>query len=194
MSEFNIPQQSRRMSTEMLAVIIIGVLVLAGVVVPLLSNAMKFRKTAQARLDVNSLETVINLYLTQYQKLPVPAADQGVADKTYDSNTVFELLNTLRAIDLGVGWNKGHALNPQRTVFLDLIKRAGSVDRQGRLLDPWGGIYSIALDTNFDGHVLYSNQTYTISRKTSAVVVSFGPNGKPDDPVKGQSDDIISGM
>lgn len=194
MSGLNIPKQGRRLSTEMLALIIIGVLVLAGVVVPLLTSTIKFRRTAQARLDVNSLETAINLYLTQYQKLPVPAAEQGVADKTFDSNAVFELLNTLRAIDPGVGWNKGHALNPQRTMFLDLTKRAGSVDRQGRLLDPWGGIYSIALDTNNDGHVRYSNGTYTVSYKASAVVVSFGPNGKPDDPVKGSGDDIISGL
>ena len=70
--------------------------------------------------------------------------------------------------------------------------RKNEVDNDGRFVDPWGNAYQIALDNNFDNQTIYSNSVYSVTNVSSSVVVSFGPNGKPDDPAKPGSDDIIS--
>ncbi len=127
----------------------------------------------------------------EYCKLPVPAIDQGMTDKTYGANEVGDLINTLRAIP--IGWNTTNALNPKKLVFLEPSSRKKALDKAGRMLDPWNNVYLIALDNNYDSQTVHSNAVYSVTNQGVVVVISFGPNGRPDDPAKPGSDDIISG-
>lgn len=169
---------------EMLVVIaIIGIL--AGLLFPAIKGAMTKAKSGQARNDVKAIENAIRQYYTEYGKLPVRDADQGIADVSYTSANQYEIINILRAV--ASGWNASHALNPRRIVFYEPPSRKGAVDGSGNILDPWQQVYYIKLDNNYDGTVDYGSRVF----QRLAVLVSYGPN-KNQDFWNSGSDDIVS--
>lgn len=174
--------------------ILLAVVVIVILTFLLLLKFTHFRNRvleAQARSDVNAIEASIRGYYMNYGKLPVPDSQQGIPDKTYGSIEVYQITSVLEAITKG--WNKANALNPKGIVFLPLSPHKNRWDKEGRILDPWGTPYWIALDNNGDGTVIYSNAVYSVTNSSVGIAVSFGPNGKPDDPAYPESDDIISG-
>jgi prepilin-type N-terminal cleavage/methylation domain-containing protein len=179
---------------EMLTVIAI-IAVLIGLLFPAISGALRKSEIAQARADVKAIETALKQYYTEYGKLPVRDADQGIPDEIYDAATAtyqYQIINTLRAIDAGD--NAAHALNPRRIVFLDTPSRKGAIDASGNFVDPWNQVYYIKLDNNYDGQIANdppysSGPAETIA--SSALVISYGPNGIPDNPAAG-GDDVVN--
>ncbi len=169
---------------EMLVVIaIIGIL--AGLLFPAIKGAMTKAKSGQARNDVKAIENAIRQYYTEYGKLPVRDADQGIGDFYYTASDQYQIINTLRAV--ASGWNASHALNPRRIVFYEPPSRKGAVDGSGNILDPWQQVYYIKLDNNYDGTVDYGSRVF----QRLAVLVSYGPN-KNQDFWNSGSDDIVS--
>ena len=116
---------------------------------------------------------------------------QGAGDSTFGSNDVYEITNTLRALTNGT-WNAANALNTKALVFLEPSGRKGAVDTTGRMIDPWSQVYYVALDTDYDNKTIYTNAVYNVTCSTTAIVVSFGPDGKPVNPSTPPTDDIIS--
>jgi prepilin-type N-terminal cleavage/methylation domain-containing protein len=185
-SPLAIPQRAGFTLIELLTVIAI-IAILAGLLFPAIRSAMRKAEVAQAKTDVKAIETAIRQYYTEYGKLPVENADQGIADKWYDASSAYQILNTLRAIASGV--NTGNVLNPRRIVFLEAPTRKGAVDANGNFIDPWGTNYFIKLDNNYNNLIEY----YTGGNETIpaiAIVISFGPNRTQEDPAVG--DDIVN--
>jgi prepilin-type N-terminal cleavage/methylation domain-containing protein len=143
----NTPHPSDRSAftlIELLIVIaIIGILM--SLLFPAVNGAIDAARKAQAKNDVTQIATAVIAYETEYGKLPykgtAPTTD---ATLSADSN---EIVGVLMGTDT--------ANNPRGIVFLevqDVSKKKGKsgIDANGKFVDPWGNIYQIALDYNYD--------------------------------------------
>ena len=171
---------------EILVVItIIGILI--GLLFPAIKGAILKAKVAQAKQDERAIVNAIRQYITEYGKLPVKDASQGVPDIYYDSSSQFQIMNALRAI--ASGDNASDALNKKKIVFLEPPSRKGSIDSLGNILDPWGQVYYIKLDNNYDNIVDYFSPP---NRSGPVVVVSYGANKTQETPNTSAGDDVVS--
>ena len=147
---------------ELLVVVtIIGLL--AAILVPAITGALKSAKRSRAMTQVRDLDAAIKRYFSEYGKMPVPTG-MGGADVLLDQNNA---AGQARVIEILVGFNTNQ--NPRQVVFLDLDPSAFGVKHlrthatesnvQDMLKgdvpykDPWGNAYGILLDLNFDDKI-----------------------------------------
>ncbi len=164
---------------ELLVVLAI-IAVLIALIVPAVGRVRESARKVQATNDIRQLLVAMELYVAEYQKLPlndVQAAAAShpsfVADTVYgDRNGLYssvDLCNILRAIP-DDRFNQGNKLNPKETVFFTPIEAknaaaprngiaqqdttgptAGTIIPKGAFVDPWGMEYVVFLDANGDG-------------------------------------------
>jgi len=167
MHRLNISRRSGFTLIELLVVVAI-IAILASIAVPVISKAVENAKKAQARTELKTIETALRAYFNEYSKYP---QGSGQADRSYTSESEqAQLMNVLRA--LNVSPNNNHVLNPRRIVFLEIPD--GSLQNNA-FIDPWGNVYRIVLDTNFD-NTLTTSEHGTV-RGRPVVVWSKGPDG-----------------
>jgi len=132
---------------ELLVVIaIIGILM--SLLFPAVGAAIDAAKKAQAKNDVTQLATAITAYYTEYGKLPPDQDTVGYSpssDKTFDAAS-----NGIVGILMGTLTNN----NPRQIVFLEVsdvsTKKGKSGLKGGNFIDPWGNIYQIILDYDYN--------------------------------------------
>lgn len=138
---------------ELLVVItIIGLL--AAIMIPSITSALKNAKRARALAQIRDLDGALKRYFTEYGKMPVPVGDNGGPDKLYTG--------AAQGAVVGVLINANTNLNPKQIVFLDLDPASFGVKTTTNMLvelkkgykDPWGGDYGILMDLNFDEKIL----------------------------------------
>lgn len=173
---------------ELLTVIAI-IAILAGLLFPAIRSALRKAEVAQAKTDIKAIETAIRGYYTEYGKIPVKDADQGIADKYYDETNQKQILYTLRAV--ASGDNAANVLNPRKIPFLDNPSRKGAIPNSGTLADaytdPWGKVYYIKLDNDYDNAVEYYNNTNRL-----CIIISYGPDGVQSNINASGVDDIVN--
>jgi len=161
---------------ELLAVIAI-ILLLVGLILPGIAAVRNAARKAKARGDISALEHAIKAYVNDNGKLPFPNASfHGKSEPDYfasdaDSEEVVAMLATVN--------------NPRGIVYLD----ARDNTTPGAYKDPWGTQYAMKFDADYNGVLAYPNGTPE-SIPAPVIVISYGPNRKPDDPAGG--DDIVS--
>lgn len=160
---------------ELLTVIVI-IAILAALLFPAVKKVLQKAEINQARGDVKNIEHAIKAFVTEYGYLPATAT----VDTWYDSGSASSIYNVLRA-------TTASTLNPRKIVFLETPSRKGAFDGSGNFLDPWGQVYYLKLDNDYDGVIDHHG-----TRRMSVVVVSYGPNKIQDDPNLSQSDDIVN--
>lgn len=128
---------------ELLIVIAI-ILILAGLTFPAVNAALGTVYKVQAKNDAIQIATAITAFETEYGRLPLP------------TNTT---INTAM-VDILTGAAAGAADNPKRLVFIEAKARAGAVGKAGRsgtnalgYVDPWGGVYQVKMDTDYDNRI-----------------------------------------
>ena len=182
---------------ELLVVIAI-IAILAGILIPTVTTAMRRAEIAQVRGEINTLVTAIRAYHSDYGRYPteqngVPAdarygEERGAGNTSVRNNRL--LINVLRSID--AAYNSNHDLNGRRNVYLE----AGdaSFNPSGDFIDPWGIPYEIHLDTgfnneinNFPADLAGALAPITSLQGRTAIVWSAGPDGQ-----RGNADDIFS--
>ena len=203
---------------EMLTVIaIIGIL--AGLLFPAISGAMKKAKVAQAKSDISSIESALRAYYLEYGKWPngngtlndisYGAFGSGpyAATATYCPN--YRLMNTLGAIadtdnDTGCG-NGNNSANPRKIAFLQIPAKSQKPPNPAGpgndFVDPWGHPYQITLDTDYDNICVNLAGTW-VSNVPTPLGTGAGPGGVTNrtavvwsfgiDGTGGTGDDITS--
>jgi len=165
---------SRGFTLIELLIVISIIAVLAGLLLPAISGAMKQAEKTQARSDMNSIKAAISAFYSTYGKYPLAtlgwSVNQGDADNIMSGSDSKRVIRALIAEDAVV--------NPRKVVFLEADETDGTFE------DPWGEQYAIKIDSDYDGKVEFYGKN-----SSSAIVVSYGPDATDDgDPVS--SDDL----
>lgn len=146
---------------ELLVVIAI-IMIVAGILTPVVIQAMKRAELSTARQDMATIAAAIRAYQREYAVMPagnsVGYGDHLFVGKEGDpiNNPIrhTRVMNILRAIDT--------TYNPRRVVFLELPDSAMTgTDRRGEqytpadgyYLDPWGNPYMIVMDLDGDNTI-----------------------------------------
>ena len=145
----------------MVVVTVIGLL--AAIIVPSITGALRSAKRARALGQIRDLDGAIKRYFTEYGRMPVPAGDNGQADKLYTG------MDQAKVVEILINNSLDVAANPRQIVFLDLDPSSFGVKtvtemqdalRQGKpYKDPWakptesGGDYGILMDLDFDDKI-----------------------------------------
>lgn len=122
---------------ELLIVIaIIGILM--SLLFPAVNSAIDAARKAQAKNDVTQIATAVTAYETEYGRLPTASGT------TVDTAFVNILAGAA-----------GNTNNPRQIVFLEVqaAKKGKSGTNATGFVDPWGGTYQIALDTDYDNRM-----------------------------------------
>jgi type II secretory pathway pseudopilin PulG len=207
-------QERLAMTLVELLVLIFVIGLLLAFILPISPPHRRPARRAEARVEIAQIIAAVEAYEAEYHRLPL--ADSltnedvtcGIDQITVQNFTKVNGVGLIATnsdlivvlMDLDLGANAGHKLNPKRIMFLyarmvDNTNSPGvsTVDRQFR--DPWGNPYIISLDANHDGFVrdacyarasLWTNVVaapltnsggiYELSGK--AMAWSRGPDGK----------------
>jgi len=191
---------------ELLTVIaIIGIL--AGLLFPAISTAMKKTKIAKAQVEVHALETAWLAYFNEYGQWPIVINGNLVrflrpmAPPNYNADVVtsqgLQTWNDTTALLQGVDTTQNGAnpnglignynspLNNQKlTQFTNLKKDPGT----GQILDPWGHPYKFLFDSRYANQI-GNNYLGTVGNPIprGVIVWSMGPDGQDN-----TADDIRS--
>lgn len=222
---------------ELLTVIAI-IAILMGLLLPALNAAKNAAKKAQAKNDLGQLVTAVKSFYTDYGVYPVDPSSSitGAADDAEygdSEHPISDVVNVLRADPnndpLSTGTSTPLSINTRQTIYLDVpfVKNLASPIAglgngsettpqfdsispkvAGNWYDPWGGLYMVAIDTNYDGYTVttsphtmaYKDLTYiTVSGKqsvqTGCIGQSYGADhtqGTGGNQTFQGSDDVLS--
>jgi prepilin-type N-terminal cleavage/methylation domain-containing protein len=178
---------------ELLVVIaIIGIL--AGLLFPAISTAMKRAKVVKAQVEVHALETAWKAYLNEYGQWPIVMNGNAVnylkaAGPNANATTSQGLLTSpdTTALLLGVDTTAtgpinnydSQANNPKHIQFINLKKDSTS----GQILDPWNHPYKFLFDSSYANQIA-NNYLGTAATPIprNVIVWSTGPDGLDNSP------------
>ena len=178
---------------ELLTVIaIIGVL--AGLLFPAISAAMKKAKGAKAHTEVHAIETAWKSYFNEYGHWPVDASTKCLGQDATETlatpgiqtkNDIAALLLGSTATGIGNYVPTDPSQNPKHIQFLNLKADPTT----GQFLDPWNHPYVFLFDVDYDNQIKNNVLTPTFPNTIPRTVIvwSLGPDG-----VFNTSDDIRS--
>lgn len=121
---------------ELLIVIaILGILM--ALLFPVVATAIDNARRTQAKNDVTQIATAIAAYEVEYGRLPLPTS-------TEVDQALLALLN-----------GSSNANNPRQITFMEFLpaKRGKSGTNADGFVDPWGVVYQIKMDEDYDNHV-----------------------------------------
>lgn len=206
---------------ELLVVISI-IAVLAGLLLPVTGAVMKNAQKVSCRSTEMSIIAAVNSYQTEYSQYPVPNNVPTGADYTYTSdgqNNNGELFNVLRAMNPQDSSSATGTLNSRRISYFE-AKNVKNVNKPkdgfvltgtptgnlgvnfaaGDLIDPFGNLYCVRMDSNYNNVLTNpytddgkstdtagdTSSTPSASQlqdqlRTGVVAYSYGIDGKPGD-------------
>jgi prepilin-type N-terminal cleavage/methylation domain-containing protein len=145
---------------EILVVIAI-IAILAGLLFKALPNVTESGRRQKAMADAQLLAQAVKSYRATYGKWP--GQTQGDTDRTCDGEAHGPLLDALTN-------------NPRGLVLLEAPDR---LIADGRLTDPWGRAYLVAMDDDNDGRlrIAATNDAAILEAEVddTAAVASWGP-------------------
>lgn len=155
------------------------------ILIPVLWSVKEGALTATARNDCIQLVNGLQAMRSEYNRFPIEASDR----ESVVIRTDKEFMKVLLARE-GEGAKKKH--NPRGIVFFEgrIQKREGThgLDSEGNYHDPWGNLYEIQVDADYDGEVEgFGAGDRNEPIRKSVIARSWGLDG-----VAGTGDDVKS--
>ncbi|MDX9982119.1 MAG: prepilin-type N-terminal cleavage/methylation domain-containing protein [Lentisphaeria bacterium] len=156
--------------------VVIGIIaILAGILLPTISIAIRKANVGKAKTEMSSLITAISMYQSEYDVMPFlfsnPRANQSDSRLLpNDEYTVFVSFMSQ------TGTSKSEA-NPRKVKFLE-------VQKVGLFNDPWGNPYRIVYDSDYSGEVEFGLAPSLVAKGSETtiprpiLIYSTGPDGK----------------
>ena len=145
--------------------------ILAGILLPAVSGAIKKAEAAKAKAEMTTLVNAIKNYESQYGVLPMKSTPaELVASSDYEG-----FIKMLQAEGTpSSDWGDYEDCNKRKIKFLDVVGNT-----PGEFLDPWDGNYVIYLDHDSNGKIDSAVSGVNASEIYGTVVIfSQGPDGK----------------
>ena len=191
---------------ELLVVIVI-IAILMGLAFPAFQAVQNQAKKTQAKNDLVQIVTAVNAFYTEYGKYPVTDADQGT-EKTFSgaNKQLMDILRSIPGSDPAPTDATANKYNLRKIPFLQPPdvksdtagnRRSGVSATDGNYYDPWGGIYFVRIDSDYDNQVAnpYSQNAGGATLRNGVIAWSTGKNqtgGSGDKNSANSSDDVIS--
>lgn len=156
--------------------------ILAGILLPAVSGAIKKAEAAKAKAEITTLVNAIKQYESTYGVLPMKStAAELVASADYE-----KFIKMLQAEGTpSSDWGDYENCNKRKIKFLDVVNNT-----PGDYPDPWDGKYAIYLDHDSDGKI-GTDSSASIAALPDAkpifgtiVIYSLGPDGEDWDSSK----------
>jgi prepilin-type N-terminal cleavage/methylation domain-containing protein len=161
--------------------VVIGIIaILAGILLPTISIAIRKTNVAKARTEMTSLITAIAMYQSEYDVMPFAYGAPDSVKLTDDNyKTLIAFLSQTKdpAETSATGDARMRAGNARRLKILEVVK-------PGLFLDPWDNPYHIVYDSNYNGSIAVNDTAQTpglVHSETtiprSILIYSDGPDG-----------------
>ena len=136
---------------ELLVVIAI-IAVLAGLLFPAVQSILDRAKKVQAKNDLIQIVTAVNAFYTEYGQYPL-VGTVSTPDSTYGTsgNKSDALFNELRAKAISLNTRQIQFISPPEDATQTSPK--GKIGSDNQFHDPWGNVYVIRIDADYDGQV-----------------------------------------
>jgi prepilin-type N-terminal cleavage/methylation domain-containing protein len=176
---------------ELLTVIAI-IAILMGLLFSAMGGVKDAGNKTKAKNDVTQIVTAVKAYYTEYGKYPCPpnSGDDAEDHKTDSDSDRTALFKTLMGQDSN--------LNPRLILFMEIppVKKdsagnqilRGGLDADSIFYDPWGGKYTVRMDSNYNNTV---KDPYNNTITVGAIAWSLGKDKKVG-TAAAQGDDIVS--
>lgn len=167
--------------------VVIGIIaILAGILLPTISIAIRKANVAKAKAEMSSLITAITMFQSEYDVMPFPfiETDNTAHLSDADYGILISFLSQTGAHTA--------VKNPRKIKFLE-------VQKAGEFNDPWGNPYLIVYDSNYSGEVEFGLANGLVGKDSSVTTIprsiliySTGPDRATDsDPKNTKNQDNV---
>ncbi len=164
--------------------VVIGIMaLLASLMMGGLSAAKSKARKTQARTEVAQIATAWKVYYVDYKHFPIDGTGNAYS---IDDVMGEKAIRILQGNYSGAPWSD---MNPRNTAYLDFHAETTEQSGYAGYLDPWGNVYQVRLDEDYDGYVSVPKKDGTGNEdiRFSVAAWSMGP-----DEADGTADDIRS--
>ena len=145
--------------------------ILAGILLPAISGAIKKAEAAKAKAELTTLVNALKQYESTYGVLPMKStAAEQVADADYEG-----FIKMLQGEGTpSTDWGDYKDCNKRKIKFLDVVGNT-----PGEFLDPWEANYLVYMDHDGDGKISANIPGLTTDDIYAVIIIySKGPDAK----------------
>jgi prepilin-type N-terminal cleavage/methylation domain-containing protein len=182
-------KRSQKRFTLVELLVVIGIIaVLAGILLPTISVAIRKVRVSRAKTEMASLLAAIKMYESEYDLLPIEY-DQTVDSAELTTDEYNKLIAILSQSDLS-GNNFKTLGNLRKNKMLN-------VKKPGEYKDPWENDFHVVVDRNADDNISSDNVDGMVDGQDllyNIIIWSNGPDGErnPSDGNSANKDNVYS--
>lgn len=143
-----------------LLIVITVIAVLAGMAFPVTGAVMRSAQKIQAKNTMANLVNAIKAYQLEYHKYPTISTGTGDQVATNAADSAALMGELLGGNPRGINFLEPKYVETARGGYFPISASSGT----GALYDPWGNVYYVAIDSNYDNTLTDPENSGTIAK------------------------------